>query len=311
MSAKTWIPLAAAIILGLTAALVARHSLAKKSAAPQVKTVSVVVAKVAIAPGEELRADELTQAVLPGATRPPDTFANPSELVGRVTASPVLANQAINGSLLAAKGSGTGLQALVPVGMRAITIDVTEASAVAGLLVPGCRVDVVTTTMSQENSDRTRSRLIVQDVPVLAVGQRLNVSRSDGEKEKDPGMSRTVTLMVTPRDAEAVDLAATAARLRLVLRGSGDTDEADDEGVMLAELRGSSGGTTAIPPPPPVAVIKPIPATQPVAAAEPPRRRIVTVIQGGIEHQVVFREEKTDAPKADVTDADLHQAVPQ
>ena len=315
MNPKTWVPLGVAIVLGLVAAVVARHSILRTRAAVEPpKVCSVVIAKVAIPPGQELTADQVGLAPIAAKTPPPDTFTNPSEVVGRVSTVPMVAGQSVLRPFLAPKGAPGGLQALVPPGMRAITVDLNESSGLAGLLSPGCHVDVVSTEISQENADKSVSRIIVQNVPVIAIGQRLSGPRPEGEKET--ALSRTATLLVSPHDAEALDLGATSARIRLILRGTGDMEETDDEGVMLAELRGSANGVGAPsvaqvfapPPPPPVPATQP--ATQPAVAEEPPRR-VVTVILGNEERRVTFREPKPEQNPGPTEITDDEQNKPE
>lgn len=307
MNAKTWAPLAVAIVLGLLAAVVARKSLLSNravSAAP--RTISVVVASTAIPPGHELTTDDVKLAPIASPTVPPEMSVQTSDLIGRVTIAPLFAGQPVQQTFLAPKGTAAGLQALVPTGMRAITIDVNESSGIAGLLTPGCRVDVVTTAISQANPDKSASRIIVQDVPVLAVGQRLNGAKPEGEK--DTAVSRTVTLLVSPHDAQALDLGMAATRLRLILRGVGDNQETDDDGVMFAELRGGSSSFMQTLPAQPVIAQTPIatPTTEPTTRpAQPdrvfamPTRRVVTIILGSEERRVSFREDRPDVAAHD------------
>lgn len=301
MNLKAWVSLSASLALGLLAAGVAHFSIAeRRPAAVPVKTVSVVVAKGALPPGHELVADDLALTPIAAKTPPADSFTDATLVVGRVTAAPMVGGQPVLQSFLAPKGSVGGLQAMVPPGMRAITLDINESTGVAGLLNPGCHVDVVATSLDAGNMDKSVSRVIVQDAPILAMGQRLAGPRSGGEKDNGP--VRTVTLLVWPRDAEALDLGASAAHLRLALRGSGDTADADDTGVVMAELRGSilpngsSGIGSQIPAVPTVATNPDsanTPTTQPadgtVAPVDP--TRIVTVILGNDERRMVFRQD--------------------
>jgi pilus assembly protein CpaB len=297
-----WVPLAMAILLGLTAAVVARKSLLRTRAATAaaVTTTTITVAKDLIQPGQELTHDHLTTSTIAASAVPSGAFASPELIFGRVTVVPVVAGQTILEQFLAPRGAGSGLQALVPSGMRAITLDVNESSGLAGMVTPGCRVDLVATALSQESPDKSISRTIVQNVPVVAVGQRLSGPKPDNERES--ATSRTVTLLVSPHDAQTIDLAITTARLRLILRGSGDATETDDEGVMMAELRGA-GPTVVMP-----AVIQtPIPAqtqpsTRPATIEEEPQRRIVRFIEGGQERQVIFRDEKPNHAGEAVSD---------
>jgi pilus assembly protein CpaB len=317
MNSKTIIPIAVALVLGLAAALVAQRFLRARAEAAKPNMVSVVVAKVPVAPGQSLSAENLEKASILGKEPPLLSFTNPADLVGRVTAVPILSGQAILQTLLAPKGTIPGLQALVSPGLRAVTVDVSESGGMAGLLLPGSRVDVVATNLGRDNHEKTITRTIVQNLPVVAVGQRLTSSR--GESEKD-GAAKTVTLLASPHDAETLDLAMATSRVRLVLRASNDTEETIDDGVMLAELRGEDGYQ------PPAPVTTPAVASQPVAppattqpdvfavkAPEPPPAppRMITVILGAEERHVTFTDPPPDSNKA-VTDANSQQpAIPQ
>jgi pilus assembly protein CpaB len=295
MNFKTWLPLALAIVLGLIAAKVARDTLARHRDVGQAptKSVRVVVAKVPVSPGQELTADLLALGPISADAPPAGAFTDPSAVVGRVSAVGMFPGQPVMDSLLATKGSGSGLQALVPKGMRAITVEVNETSGVAGMIAPGCRVDVVCTLAGASKAD-TVACTVVQDVLVQAVGQRLTAARNPDEKE--PAPVRTITLIASPRAAEAIELASSTGRTRLVLRGTDDRGVNESTGVTFVELlredrdrqREPVGPVTA------VATTRPTaPQTQPIAAdpfgGVPPRnRRTVTLIRGGARSEVVF-----------------------
>jgi pilus assembly protein CpaB len=293
MNLKTWLPLALAIVLGLIAAKVARDALARsrEGQRAQAKTVKVVVAKGPVSPGQELTLEVLTLGPISAEVPPAGAFTDAAAVVGRVAAAPMFAGQPVMDTLLAPTGVGAGLQALVPRGMRAITVEVNETSGVAGMLVPGSRVDVVC-TLSGASKQETVACTIVQDVLVQAVGQRLMPGRSPDEKEQVP--VKSVTLIATPRDAEAIDLATSTGRTRLVLRGSNDRTLTETAGVTFVDLRGEE----PLSPPvfveqqPPVRTAQaPVAATQPTSDpfAEPKRlRRMVTLIKGGVRSEVVF-----------------------
>src|SRR5207253_2663044 len=112
---------------------------------PGGRTAKVVVAKSDIQPGKELSGADLTTAEMEADRVPAGAFRDPSALSGRVCESLMVKNQPVLEQMLAPIGSGSGLQALVPAGMRAITMEVNEFSGVAGLIAPGCRVAGVAT----------------------------------------------------------------------------------------------------------------------------------------------------------------------
>ena len=225
---RMWLPLVLSVGLGLVAAKLARDVLVNKGPVTQAietATSPVVVAKGDFDPGYALTDADIEIKKLPEGSIPRTAFNALDQLVGRVLISPVVQGQAIVSPMLAPIGAGGGPQALVPNGMRAITLDVTESSGVAGLLVPGCRVDVVC-TLQDVTTQQMVTRTLVENARVLAVGQSLPNSRKKeekpGESNNDNTMSKTVTLVVAPRDVASIELASMAGRTRLVLRGSQD-----------------------------------------------------------------------------------------
>jgi pilus assembly protein CpaB len=296
MNWKTWIPLALAIVLGLAAAMIARSALNRNRVVgtPQPKTVKIVVIKGHAAPGQELTGDLLALGPIAADVPPPGAFSDVGQVVGRVAGTPMFNGQPVLEDLLTPRGAGTGLQALLPRGMRAITVAVDETSGLAGLLMPGSRVDVIS-TLNGSNKDETLAATIVQDVLVQAVGQRL---AAQPPVEKDAQAARTVTLVVSPRDAEAIELASSMGRTRLVLRGMNDRGQADSVGVTVVQLRGIDkerpGMPVVVVNTPPVSV----PTTNPVEpktglagdpfSEEARPKRTVTVFRGGAKTEVVF-----------------------
>ncbi len=242
MNWKMWAPLALAVVLGLAAAMIAKNALShpqKQATGPAPKFVSVVVAKGAIRAGTELKAEDVEVGSVSGDLPPQGSFANAKDLVGRVTNVPLIPGQAVMANFLAAPGSKPGLQATVPQGMRAVTFEINETSGVAGYLMVGCHVDVVT-TIQDPDSGGSIARTVVQNVEITAIGNPAPPPSPDGNTP--PPQIRSVTLLCSSKDAEAVELASATGRPRLVLRGGLDQDPATTDGVTLTELRGKSAG---------------------------------------------------------------------
>jgi pilus assembly protein CpaB len=299
MNWKNWIPLVLAIVLGLAAAMIARSAMHRTEGTGPVqpRTVKVVVAKGPVPPGQELTADLLTLGPIAAETPPAGAFTDVGSVVGRVLNTPLFNGQPVLEDLLAPRGGGTGIQALVPRGMRAITVDVNETTGLAGMLVPGCRVDLVS-TLNGTSKDDTVATTIVQNVLVQAVGQRLIVApppSAGPAHERDVQPVRTVTLLVTPREAETIELASSTGRTRLVLRGPNDRETPPSTGVTFVELRGDDKERVRNP----VTLI--VPATRPTDPRWTPRsaggdslaedarpRRTVTLIRGATRTEVVF-----------------------
>ena len=246
MNIKTWAPMIVAIVLGGVAAKVGRDMLSRKEPPKQV-TVNVtrlVVAKESIAPGTALKPTDLVTNSVPESSVTPGTFRDMAALINRVVTMPVIKGQPILENMLAPEGTSKGLTAIVPDGMRAVTLDVNETSGLAGMLLPGCRIDVVTTLTNE--TGQMLSRTIARNLQIIAIGRRFAESAKEPGKDEgpEPAPARTVTLLVTPKEAELIDLASHTGTPRLVLRGSRDTRgdlQNDLESVTIAELRGSTG----------------------------------------------------------------------
>jgi pilus assembly protein CpaB len=286
MNAKTIIPLALAIVLGLFAAMAAKNMIDKNKQAPAQVTqyTQVVVARDNIPAGTELRPEDLTVGKMAGDIPADVVFGSPTEVAGRVLTCALLKGQPIMEPVLAPKGTGSGLQALLPKGMRAITIEVNEFSGVGGFLVPGCHVDVIATLNGPNNEQFDRT--VVQNIKVMAVNSRINPPGPGAEPEP----LRSVTLVATPKEAEALNLTAGAGRPRFVLRASGDDTVPFSDGVTLAELRGKAAHGDPFAETKPVELVKP--TTMPIdqtAAWRATHQRTIQTIRGGVEGDVTIQ----------------------
>lgn len=239
MRLSTWIPLGLAIVLGLAAAVVARSMLANRKGDDSPAQLRLVVARENVAPGHELQASDLTLTAVGGDSRPEGSFGDPSEAIGRVVTSQLIKGQVVVDALLAPRGAQAGVQNLVPAGMRLITLEVNEYSSLAGMLVPGCRVDILA-ALSDPDTREMIARTIVENVKVQAVGQRLSAVPPQPGAVPEETAFRSVTLLVSPQEAEAVHVAATAGRPWMVLRAPGDNASNRSPGVSLTELRGNA-----------------------------------------------------------------------
>jgi pilus assembly protein CpaB len=289
MNWKTFVPLLLAIALGLVAAKVARDTLNKQHApVTQSNLTSIVVTKRSIAPGQEISQDDLTIGQVSPETAPEQSFSNISDVLNRTAKVEMVKGQAIVEPLLAERGTGSGLQALVPAGMRAITIEVNEFSGVAGMISPGSRVDIVATIGASGNDEMT-ARTIVQNVKITAIGQRVTAKADPKDDPNAQQVFRSATILCTPEEAEAIELAHTTGRPWLVLRGNKDDEKVDTEGVTMTALRGRSGSQSRKSDPfVPVMDVKPTtrPTQQePIASSN---TRTIEVIRGGTVSSVTI-----------------------
>src|SRR5215210_8430497 len=198
-----------AIVFGLVAAV----SVSKYLSSAQAYTKNlgkVVVAKVAINPGEKLIAEQLEAVQFPRGATPDGVFESPEKLVGRVAVVTIAAREPVTDFKLAPEGSTGGLSAVIPEGYRAMTVKVDDVIGVAGFLQPGTMVDVLTVIEPTSNSSGNPiSKIVLQNVKVLASGQNLDKPKD----QREPETVKAVTLQVTPEQAEKLALASSEGKL--------------------------------------------------------------------------------------------------
>lgn len=140
------------------------------------------------------------------------------KLAGAAARQPLFAGEPVTEAKLVKRDGAGFLAALLDAGRRAVTLKVDESSGMAGLMLPGDRVDVILThtlTGSGTGGERAVSETIARDLRVLAVDQ---VFTSDAQGGATP--PKTVTLEVEPEQAQAVMLGRNLGTLSLALRSS-------------------------------------------------------------------------------------------
>jgi pilus assembly protein CpaB len=298
MNIKTLIPLVVAIALGAVAAKMGKDMMGKGhgDAGPGVKLTKVVVAKEDLAPGATIKDTDVALKDFPADARSEQGFATVGELVGRVVTTQIVKNQPVLNTLLAPSGTAGGLTAMVPPGMRAVTLEINEVSGLGGLLAPGARVDLVQTIETKTGEQGKMAKTIVENILVLAVGRRTStVSTAPANGNEPEPMAHSVTLLATAEQTEAIDLASHVGSPRLVLRNGTDKESSNSKGVTVAQLRGDddAGKTGVEPATKPTEIAKDPVKTEPTkpepVAVEPPRAptfREVEVIRAGASTSV-------------------------
>ena len=270
-----------ALALGAFVAFVVYKNLMSKSNTGNEAGIDVVVAVNDLQVGARVEDRDVRVVKAPGSLVPPNFFRAKSQVVGRGVVLPIQRGEFLLQNKLAAENAGAGLPALIPPGMRAVSVRVNEVVAVAGFVVPGTHVDVLLTG-NPTGSPEAQTTTVLKNVAVIASGQKLERS-STGEAQTTP----VITLLVSPDDAQKLTLASSQGHIQLALRNPVDTRK---EEVEPARANGLYQGVPAPPTPKAKAVKKVV-----QAAAPPPASGYqVTVIRGN----------KTDVEKLD--DAGAH-----
>jgi pilus assembly protein CpaB len=293
MKFKTSVSLMVAVVMGLVTAYVGVEALKKSKGGSATK---VVVAARDMDPGYVVEKADLKLEEVPANLAPSRSFKDPALVAGRTVLASVVKGYPLLDNQLAAAGAGSGMQAMVPKGMRAVAVEVSEGSAVAGLITPGCFVDVIATLRQGEQNV---AATVVHNVKVQFV-QRARPTRSvnaaAASGTPDAGAVKTVTLIVTPKQANALELANSQGKPRLVLRGNGGEDDSTEvTTVNERELLGLPAEEPVVAPPPPPVVEKPAVDESTFENAPPPEpvanKRGVQIIRSGNESMIYFDDE--------------------
>lgn len=249
---RTLLLLVVAIGAAIVAALGAQSWLAaergamvatQENAAPeqnaQLEGVEVLVAARNLEPGSFVRKDDLKWQIWPKdglnpayLTKTDDKPDSALTFEGSVPTRSIPTGQPIYPALLISPGERGFLAAALNPGMRAVTLPVNATTGLAGLVLPGDQVDLILSRDLQgyEGGKQHISQTVLADVRVLAVDQSLRGFSPEETKAEEAVKSRsvlpakTITVEVTPKQAEKVSLALSMGSLSLSLRSIVESD---------------------------------------------------------------------------------------
>ncbi len=264
-----------ALFLGLISAVLVYVYLSQAEGdgeASAAATKPVVVATVDMSARARITAEMVEVRSLAESAVHPDAFSSTDQLVGMVTRLPIAAGEQILSSKVAATATevpwagdeGLPLSYVVPPDQRALSVQVSEVTGAGGLILPGDFVDIIGIfdvtfygigeggpTSSDELEDYV-AVTVLQNVQVLAVAQEVTEALPEGTDSEDTtsGTSQpvlpkptdpnpeaaTVTLAVTPQEAQKLALAEEMGVLKMSLRPVGDTEEPTVPAITNPEI---------------------------------------------------------------------------
>jgi pilus assembly protein CpaB len=190
-------------------------------------------------PTEALEEREIEQSRIPA-----DALTSASLAAGRVAKYGISTGQIVSQHDLAPQGISLGFESRLKEGMRAVTFGVDNNSGVAGFVAPESHVDIL--AMVGSGAD-VKARPVLSDVEVIAIGT--TYQKAPGATTAQPTGSVTVT--VTPEDAEKLIKAMVAAKLYLTLRNDKDHTPVATVDVtsLFPKAAAKSADLAALPPP--------------------------------------------------------------
>lgn len=207
------------IILGLitTVLFVSFLGTLKKAAINEGELIEVVVADGDIQANVKITQEMVRIEEIPKRSVRSGSYDEVKDVVGQITKSEIIDGEQIISERMALDQKGTGLSYLIPENMRAMTIAINETSGVAGYINTGDKVDII---ISYQSNDNTTSYTQFQNVLVLKKG--INPSGGVDGEYNNTGLTSSLTLLVTPGQAEVLTFASISGSINLTLRNPAD-----------------------------------------------------------------------------------------
>lgn len=243
-----WLLLGVAIALGVGAVVMSNHLIQRRMAQLEEEansgkqTVAVVVAKRDMQRGEPISSEAMAVREVPAefvhadAIRP-DQFAG---MERQRLAVPMKRGDV----LLPVHSEGNGDQvfsATLKKGLRALTFEVDAVNSISGMLRPGDRIDLIYSArpMNAGSEEGDVTAPLLSNVSVLATDQKLTKREDEAGRERS---FATITLEVSPLDANRIIVAKESGRLTAVLRHPEDEGPNNTRALTAANLASRGDG---------------------------------------------------------------------
>lgn len=220
----------------------------------QIETTKVVVAVTKLQYGIKMQSPHLRVVDWPVSSVPEGSFSTIEQILGedgdtsknRIVLRTIEINEPVLKTKITGFGGRASLSTLIAPGMRATTIRVNDINGVAGLVLPGDRVDILLTRNMDVNAgrrskNRLETSIFLQNMKVLAIDQDSN------EERNRPGVVKAITIEVTPLQTQKLTLATKLGSLSLALRNVNAVDAEDTSPVKARDLGFSEANLAATP----------------------------------------------------------------
>jgi pilus assembly protein CpaB len=240
MKAARLIVLGVAVAAGGIAAYLASSGKQPEAPPPtpvaKLETVEVLVARTDLSRGQVIESSDIGWQTWPAAAanssfiKKSDRPNGINDFAGSIVRVAVVSGDPIRDpNVVLAKGSGF-MAAVLPQGMRGVSLDISPESGAGGFILPDDRVDVVLTRRDKAAEKATgvekfTSDTVLRNVRVLAVDQMID--EKSGVKTV---LGKTATLELTEQQAETLELSHQLGTLSLTLRSILDSNSSSPEG---------------------------------------------------------------------------------
>ncbi|HWA41726.1 MAG TPA: Flp pilus assembly protein CpaB [Hypericibacter adhaerens] len=260
MSARSLMLFIAALLIAGTAVYITRGVLEARKPAeqpavtqaapapPPAADTSILVAAANLPTGTLLKPEHLKWQAWPQNAITPAFFAQTSakieDFVGAVVRRGVAAGEPIQATAVVKPGERGFLAAVLKPGMRAISIGVGDVTGIAGMMLPGDRVDMLLThdlpgDDNSEGSKETRhaTETVLENIRILAIDQTLD------DIKGQPVSGKVATLEVTPKQAEMIAVVVELGRVQFSLRSLAKDQPEDSPAIAANPAAADTVGT--------------------------------------------------------------------
>ena len=285
------IGLIAALSAAILAAAVLRGRAAPDPVAQADPEANIVLAAKPLKAMTVVKANEVIVKTVPAAEAPEKGLSNPIQVIGKPLAIGMEEGQVFTYACFATEGSGLHLASLLAEGKRAVSVSLSDYSALAGLLYPGSVVDVLVSIKLPvpDAQSMVVSTTLLEGIRVLAVGDHTIFSEGTSVPESDDLRRRKrliVTLLVDPEQAQKLQLADQHGSISLALRNPTDGKPLNVIVTQLASLMARR---------PPEAIEKPSPRPAATQASpttpgveKPEAAGAIVIVRGVVTETVTF-----------------------
>jgi pilus assembly protein CpaB len=244
MRPKSLILLSLALGCGLVASVGINQVMSKGSPVVQAPSekVAVLVAKKEISLNDQITPDMLTTKQMPKDVLPQGALTNFADVADRRAATRIIVDDILLDAKLYKKGEKQRGSDHIPTGMRSVAIKVDATSTSGYLVKPGDHVDLMVYLRKNgaNGVQNTMIKTFLQNVRILAADNVLT-ENPDGKGQKT---IKTVSLLLTPEQAEVVTIAGSLGKITMALRSPKDTEVTEDTTpTMLRSLFETGDGT--------------------------------------------------------------------
>jgi Flp pilus assembly protein CpaB len=195
---------------------------------------SVVVAARDLDRGTVIQAGDLRILEAPGILT--GSFSKPDEALGATLLTPLKTNEPLLAERVVPRVSEAGGPAngMVPSGMRAVSIRVSDSDGLLSALRPGARVDLQ--AISERENNQVQLRNILQNVELLAVSPH----------DANGNHPAIVTVLTRAQDADVVALSDAGGKIRVTLRNPFDEGTTLPHAMALSSIYSNQTNPAAL-----------------------------------------------------------------